>query len=152
MTEKSSKESRNSYHLITQRDNIQARTRAQARTHDMCVDPRRNMSSAGAICYKICKIYGLLTKLVRSRWLDNFFLSTCDFFLIYFTKTTLFTPLTLQNSIYSTLLNIIYCTLLKSLKYLHCFYLLIYLFIYLSTYYVFMNNKQTDKKQNKYQN
>ena len=138
MTEKSSKESRNSYHLITQRDNIQARTRAQARTHDMCVDPRRYMSSAGAICYKICKIYGLLTKLVRSRWLDNFFLSTCDFFLIYFTKTTLFTPLTLQNSIYSTLLNIIYCTLLKSLKYLHCFYLLIYLFIYLFIYLLIM--------------
>ena len=52
------------------------------------------------------------------------------FLFIYFTKTTLFTPLTLQ-SIYSTLLNIIYSTLLKSLKYLHCFYLLIYLFIYL---------------------
>ena len=75
----------------------------------------------------------------------------CFFFQIYFTKTTLFTPLTLQQSIYSTLLNTIYSTLLKSLKYLHCFYLHIYLFIYLSIYYVFMHNKQTDKKQNKYQ-
>ena len=66
---------------------------------------------------------------------------------IYSTKTTSFTPLTLQYSIHSTPLNIIYSTLLKSLKYLHCVYLLIYLFIYLSTYYVFMHNKQTDKKQ-----
>ena len=59
-------------------------------------------------------------------------------------KTTLFTLLTLQYSIYSTLLNITYSALLKSLKYLHCFYLLIYLFIYLfiylSIYYVFMHN------------
>ena len=65
---------------------------------------------------------------------------------IYSTKTTSFTPLTLQYSIHSTPLNIIYSTLLKSLKYLHCVYLLIYLFIYLSTFYVFMHNRQTDKK------
>ena len=63
------------------------------------------------------------------KWM-NFFI----YLFIYLTKTTSFTPLTLQYSIHSTLLNIIYSTLLKSLKYLHCFYLLIYLFIYLSIY------------------
>ena len=65
---------------------------------------------------------------------------------IYFTKTTLFTPITLQYSIYSTLLNIIYSTLLKSLKYLHCFYLLIYLFIYLLCFHAQQTNRQKTKQ------
>ena len=38
-SEKSARESRNSHHLITQRDNI------HARAPDMCVDPRENMTS-----------------------------------------------------------------------------------------------------------
>ena len=37
--EKSAGESSNSHHLITQKDNV------QARTHDMCVDPRGYMTS-----------------------------------------------------------------------------------------------------------
>ena len=66
------------------------------------------------------------------------------FFLICLTKTTSFTSLTLHYSIHSTLL--------KSLKFLHCFYLLIYLFIYLSIYLLIMfsctTNKQTKNKTN----
>ena len=71
---------------------------------------------------------------------------------IYSTKTTSFTPLTLQYSIHSTPLNIIYSTLLKSLKYLHCVYLLIYLFIYLFIYLLCFHAQQTNRQKTKTNN
>ena len=48
--EKSARESRSSHHLITQRDNI------QARTHDTCVDQREYMTSGRRNCSKNSKI------------------------------------------------------------------------------------------------
>ena len=56
-SEKSARESHNSHHLITQRDI------AFARTHDMCVDPSRYMSTTGPAMGTVAQFVPKIEKL-----------------------------------------------------------------------------------------